>query len=809
MGYKVTNITLDFQTGTENKTIYASWVWTTNYTDHYSVEWQYATGDGVWFAGQTSDVNVKNATYNPPENANKVRFRVKPIAGTRKVNGQDVTWWSADWSSWQTFKIPDKEDHTPRKGTTPEVEMNDFTLTASVTLPATEDPNTLSGEFRLIYDNFRALNPVSSIRSAIGIFSTAFSVEVGHTYKVQFRGVYNKNIKGEWSDFSSEIATKPFGIGNYEISAETETSVKLDWFNSTTGATGYKIEFTKNKDYFDHASSGVDTDEFDGTSSTFRIITGLETGETYYFRIAAKNDNGYSDWSIIKSITLGTIPDAPTTWQSTSTAVIGEDVILYWTHNSTDGSKETSAEIKLTISNETTTQNKIINVVKGDDSDVSQYVLSTKDYKEGFSLSWTVKTCGVLENEYSNESVSRLIKIYAKPFAYLQLYRGKKWYWDPFSFPEDDIYTAKGEYTDQIGSDDEITKFPFYISSISGGGNNQHPISCYWAIYADEAYETEDYTGETIWINDGEEIYNHESNLSKTMLNTEMGFEICLTMLPSTVRLENGIRYRVEVTITMDSGLVAKADTTFIMALQEDEWDLNAEIGYDADTISTFIKPTISANEKSPDVEYPNVRLAVFRRDYDGKFIELMNGILAILDTTITDPHPPLDYARYRIVGTSVDTGNIFYADIPAYPIPETSIIIQWDEHWRNFNTDNPDVFADPVTSGSMLKLPYNIATDENTDPDVDLVTYAGREHPVSYYGTQIGQNASWKTDIPRDDKETLYALRRLQRYMGDVYVREPNGTGYWANIQVSMNIENKAVIVPVSLTVKRVEGGV
>ena len=44
---------------------------------------------------------------------------------------------------------------------------------------------------------------------------------------------------------------------------------------------------------------------------------------------------------------------------------------------------------------------------------------------------------------------------------------------------------------------------------------------------------------------------------------------------------------------------------------------------------------------------------------------------------------------------------------------------------------------------------------------------------------------------------------------MGDVYVREPSGNGYWANIKVSFNQKHLNVTIPVTLNVTRVEGGV
>ena len=44
---------------------------------------------------------------------------------------------------------------------------------------------------------------------------------------------------------------------------------------------------------------------------------------------------------------------------------------------------------------------------------------------------------------------------------------------------------------------------------------------------------------------------------------------------------------------------------------------------------------------------------------------------------------------------------------------------------------------------------------------------------------------------------------------MGDVYVREPSGSGYWANISVSFSQTHRELVIPVSLSITRVDGGV
>ena len=115
----------------------------------------------------------------------------------------------------------------------------------------------------------------------------------------------------------------------------------------------------------------------------------------------------------------------------------------------------------------------------------------------------------------------------------------------------------------------------------------------------------------------------------------------------------------------------------------------------------------------------------------------------------------------------------------------------------------------EPPWSGSLLKLPYNIDVSHANSTDVSLIEYIGRRHPVSYYGTQVGESATWSMVIEKSDKETIYALRRLAIWMGDVYVREPSGTGYWACIKVSFGQKHLDLTIPVTLDITRVEGGV
>lgn len=153
------------------------------------------------------------------------------------------------------------------------------------------------------------------------------------------------------------------------------------------------------------------------------------------------------------------------------------------------------------------------------------------------------------------------------------------------------------------------------------------------------------------------------------------------------------------------------------------------------------------------------VTLAVYRREYDGTFVEIASGLQNLNQTFVVDPHPSLDFARYRIIATDVATGAVSYNDVPGYPIQEKSIIIQWDEKWSNFEVKENEVLEEPPWSGSLLKLPYNIDVSDTYNADVALIEYIGRDDPVSYYGTQKGITSSWNVDIVKKDVDTLYAF--------------------------------------------------
>lgn len=737
---------------------------TTNYLDHYIVKWHYATGDGVWFEGSDSDtVESKQSIYNAPSNAYKLKVTVKPVSKTHKVNDEDVAYWTGTNESAE-YLI---DQNPPDKPSAPTVEIEGNKLTAS--LENISDPRTDKIQFEVYKGIAKA--KTGTVKVVTCRASMSWTIGLGTDYRVRCRAINiygNDTIYSKWSDFSNSVDTKPAAPGGIiSLKALSETSIYIAW-KTTGNAKSYTIEYTTKQSYFDANPSEVKSVS---VTIDHAEITGIETGQEYFFRVCAVNDVDKSDWTAIKSITIGKAPEAPTTWSSTTTAIVGEILTLYWVHNSEDNSSQTYAELEMYVDDVKETHT-IKNTTDEEEKDkTSFYIVDTSLYKEGVKIRWRVRTAGITK-EYGDWSTERTVDIYAQPTADLNM-------------------------TDIDGvAITTLNSFPFYISCITGP-STQAPIGYHLTVTSNSRYETVDNVGNVKMVNSGDALYSKYFDIKDPLL---------VEMSANNIDLKNGIEYTVSCVASMNSGLTTETKLIFDVKWDVLEYEPDAEIGIDEESYIAYISPYCITEDGSANTD---ILLSVYRREFDGTYTEIATGIDTASNTYIIDPHPSLDYARYRIVAKSKSTGTISYYDPPGYPVKGKSVIIQWDDEWSNFDATDTTELEDKPWVGSMLKLPYNIDVSDNNSPDVSLVKYIGRTHPVSYYGTQIGSTASWSMSIPAEDKETLYALRRLAIWMGDVYVREPSGSGYWANIKVSFSQKHNELTIPVTLDLTRVEGGI
>lgn len=728
--------------------------------DHYEVRWWYMAG-GIWFDGGSSSTDINNATYNYPTNATRLWVEVIPVSKTyQDSKGNTQSYWSSESTHTEisVLELP------PAQLSAPSAEIEKYNLTAKI--ENITDAKASYVEFEVVKDDMVFNVGRVEVKTARAIY--VCPIDAGGKYRVRCRAinvVSNKDVEGEWSQYSSEIGAMPSAPTNVRIQIESTKSVKVTWDECST-ATSYKVEYTTNKLYFD-ASSEVKS----ATSEiNYCIIKGIEQGHDYYFRVKAINSKGESTWSDIVYKIVGTKPEPPTTWSLTTSAIIGDPVILYWTHNSQDASKQYEAQVELTINGKADiiTLDTSKDEIKDGETKIYSYNVDLSKYTTGAEILWRVRSRGV-SLEYSDWSVQRKINTYAPPTIQLIVNGG-------------------------VGI---LEKYPFEIVA-KAAPSTQKAINFHISVTAESSYRTQDSTGTDIIVNSGSVIFN--KNISAT------SNDLTYSLMPQDCTLENNEPYKLTVTASMDSGLTATATMNFTVHWEEVTYYPDAKVAIDRNSVSAYISP-ICRDAEGTVID--NVVLSVYRREFDGTFTEIASEIPNYGSVSVTDPHPGMDYARYRIVARNKNTNVLSYSDIAAYKVNEPGIIIQWDEEYASF--DSTGNYSPGVRDyhGSMVRLPYNVDTSESSDVDVSLVEYIGRRHPVAYFGTQIGKSDSWTCEIPRTDKETIYALRRLQQWMGTVYIREQNGVGYNAFVNITFSNKHDGLTIPITLSVKQVEGGI
>lgn len=734
----------------------------------YKVVWKYGTGDGIWFEDSGSGdllVTNRHSRYTPPSQATNICVWVTPVSKTHKENKKEVPYWTGKSVS----KITYLSNTEPAKPSAPSIEYSDNDnkkYSLKISLTGINDVRADKIEFEVrTTSNKKFTSGVSTVSVGKAVFNCKANPATEYSARCRaINVVTGKKIYGDWSDYSSSIMTMPAVVTNVKCEADSKTSVKITW-KAVSTATKYTVEYTNKKEYFNSNRDQVTSKEV--TTNTANI-TGIGSGSEYYFRVKATNAAGDSDWSSIVSTVVGTKPQPPTTWSLTTTVGVGEDVILYWTHNSEDGSKQKEAQIYTSINGKAETVTVTSSAPEDNDEPIYSYTINSSKYSDGGEILWMVKTKGVAD-EYSDWSAQRTVKMYAPPTLSIE--------------------------TNITG--DSLTSLPLTFTA-STGPLTQTPLSYYISVSAVNAYESVDNVGNTTIVTAGMDIY------SKTIISSDK--TLTHTISAGDITLESEQSYILTVVAAMDSGLTATSTFEFDVSWVVKDYICDASVSIDRDTLSAYISP-FCLGEGNALVE--GVTLSVYRREADGSFTEIETGLANDMVTTVTDPHPSLDYARYRIVSVDTSTGAVDYSDLPGQPVNEPCIVIQWEEEWSNFDYDEDATPEVPPWTGSMVRLPYNVDVTEKSDPDVSLIEYIGRKNPVSYYGTQRGEGGQWSTEIDKNDVETIYALRRLKSWNGNVYVREPSGIGYWANITVSMSRRHLELTISVSFSITRVEGGI
>lgn len=823
---------------TTGRAMVALWSWSRSNTANYKYRWsQWIPSNGKWTLGSEGTTQSYEAMYcfsewSADERATKVKFEVLPVAKNKSNNKpywkegtgkDDVAWASKEYDFANNPPLP--------PGSIPDLkldEIDDQKLVMSYDDLDAKKLNAKYVQFNIVKNNTSSIytSPniaIQTVSDSAYYVAHEYTVPYGGEYKVRTRtvGANGKDVSA-WSDFSTAVGTKPVApkaITTCRRNKRTDGTISafLEW-DAVTNATSYVIEYVTVRDDFENAPGNIKKLQTEDARTSVEL-TDIETGHEYFFRIRAVNGDGQSEPTPIVSLPIGEPPAAPTTWSSSNSAFVGETMELNWTHNSRDGSTQSFAELGLKIGNndwQTFVFENTTTAHTGEQTNTYTFTYgqaisykgelhvkmdTTVEALKNAKIQWRVRTAGVTDAFSDTDwSVDRTIYIYEKPVLALSV------------------------SSDLAGSNvvETLTSFPFYIRGEVelDSYEIQRPIGYHLRVVANDYYETVDDAGRTKTVNPGDAVYSKYFDVVD-LSNPDL----IVVMSAENVDLEPAISYTITCAADMSTGLSVEQSYEISVSWTDVTYAISASIHVNSDSYTAAIIPSCrqlvplmdeNGDPMLDDYGDPvtgegdlveNVTLSVYRREYNGALTEIATNI-PNNGTAVTDPHPALDYARYRVIARDVNTGSVSFYDLAGEKVGCTSVIIQWDEEWAPFDAADENSVEAPPWGGSMLVLPYNVKISDNRKREVSRVAYAGREYAVSYHGTLIEEGSPWSTVIPKNDVETVYALRRLSMWAGPVYIREPSGMGFWAIVVPTFNIDHDALTIPVSLDVTRVEGG-
>lgn len=446
-GAKVKDLTLKWQAGTEESEVLATWSWNYSHTKEFSYKWEYEVGTKrngktVWFLGDsgTTDASHKNSLYSPPANAKHVRISVKPISTTYKKDKKDTNYWIvSSYTKSSLFKVTKEEIIVLDAPGTPTIEVQACTISLGIENYAPPLAADVTIRFQLV-DGYQSVQNVDC-NLVYNAAMAGFTVSPGTTHRGRVRAITSnpKYQSSPWSDYTTVTYSSPKQPTISSVRANSSTGVELT-ISEGANATSYEVQYSQNRNALTSAVASdevqsVTFDDVNFQTKTF-LINGLETGKHWYFKIRANNDGGSSPYSGISDCILGEPPNAPTIWASSYALEDGEDVILYWTHNTVDGSKEETATIHVIITYADVARVERQIVVVNESSDPEKTTFSYRINPKTFMpngtplrLRFRVRTKGILP-EHSPWSITNDIEYYPKPNISLRFAKQNLWYWD-------------------------------------------------------------------------------------------------------------------------------------------------------------------------------------------------------------------------------------------------------------------------------------------------------------------------------------------------------------------------------------------
>lgn len=736
----------------------------------WSVRWDYmvmlANGKTKWVTGSASETSARNDTFSAPAEALKVRVTVKPVPkqytshkkkGTKKDGKKTVPNYVAVKKNWFTGKAAAKDGWADSKTIlppeTPEASVaGDTSISVRCTA---NDPYVDKHECAVEQytgGKWVRVFTLSSTSASQSRTFTANGLQAGGTYRAAHRTRRENGKWSAWSPWTAYVLLRPPRPAKAPSLAARVEGVLASW-GACQGAQEYEVAWAETANQL--GSSSQMSTASQGLTS---IVLAVQVGRTVYAKVRAKNSTGEGPWSAVAGpLKYGTRPNPPTVWSAASAVVRGSAIVLCWAHNSTDDSAQTAAEVSVNTGSGWATARSVAGAMSVE--------LPSAAYADGTTLQWRVRTKGIVD-QWSDWSETRAVRVWEQP-------------------------------TLVVAAPATVETLPIAVT-VDPHAPSQWPVAADVSIVAAEEHTVSNPDGTERVVRAGEAVWSAHFD--------EPPDPLVLEISAGDVSLASPQAYTVRAVCAMSSGLSCENSAGISTDFADVEFTLACDIDPNGKWAAE-IEPYALVEADDGSASHAPVRLAVYRHETDGTMTALVRNMPNDGTYSFIDTHAPFGTARYRAVATVEATGQVAYADAEEDVIDSESILIQWGDSLSEVeHAPDGEAVGDDRPAATCLELFGNIEMAETREPDVALVEYIGRRHPVPYYGTQLGQTADWSCVIEKDDEDSLALLREIAAMGEPVYVREPLGDGYWAHVAPSWSSSYSSGLVKVSLSVTRID---
>lgn len=594
------------------------------------------------------------------------------------------------------------------------------------------------------------------------------------------------------SGSESEGTSVPKAASNINVTREAAGIAKVTWDWTWDEATGAELSWAED----------ITAWESTEQPSTY-VITGNRVGKwyiggldatTYYVRVRFFKQSGdtviygaYTDVTAGK-ITMSSAPNAPTLYLSTNVANVDDDITATWVYESTDGTSQASAVFA--------------EATRASESDpwtytsLEQYGGSVETAKsftfQPSKFGWETGTqhyicvrptsaSGKDAKDWSNPLTTGPINVRPRPVPVVTGIGGESDALKPQTIPDDDPEQV-------VNIPLALTKLPLTFT-VSGAGAGGHVTASIVRSGPSNAERPDESRTEHF---DGEIIASKTVTADATTVDDNLVVTFTRQELINTLDLLES--YVLKISITDAFGQTVSVDPDYSFRVYWDRYSQipEATINLDYDNDRVLITPT--APETVSEGDY----CQIYRLSVDKPQLILDNGEFG---KTYIDSYPTYGYyGGYRIV---------YYTSYGDYKTEDN--VYAWTDY--SPRSENLKAFTKFVVTidfdGQTLEFPGNIALSGSWAKDFQTTKYLGGAIQGDW-NPGVNRTGSINGHVPvGHEPETVYMMRKLADFAGVCHVRTPEGSNFYADVQVKDDREEKWVnkISKISLTYTKIDG--